>query len=58
MGLFDTQRMTWKWITKNAYEGGMVPIPYEKVVADLVSESYDALKAKTGGAVRQSTELC
>jgi hypothetical protein len=52
MGLFDTQKMTWKWLTKNSYEGGLVPIPYEKVVQDLVAQSYDALKAKTGGAVR------
>jgi hypothetical protein len=52
MGLFDTQKMTWKWITKHSYKAGIVPLPYEKVVQDLVSESYSALKAKSGGAVR------
>ena len=52
MGLFDTKKLTWKWITKHSYKKGLAPIPYEKVVQDLVSESFEALKAETKGLVR------
>jgi len=52
MGLFDMKRLSWRWITKNAYTKGMVPIPYEKIVQDLVDQSYDALMKKTGGKIR------
>jgi len=49
MGLFDTKKMTWKWITKHKTTIGVVPIPYEKVVQDLVSESFKALLEKNKG---------
>lgn len=48
IGLFDTKMMTWKWITKHMYKAGMVPVPYEKVVSDLVDESLEALAKKAG----------
>ena len=48
MGLFDVKKMTWKWITKHAYKAGLAPIPYEKVVSDLVDESFKALQEKAG----------
>lgn len=52
MGLFDTKKLTWKWITKNSYAKSLVPLPYETVLQDLVSQSYEALKAKNAGKVR------
>lgn len=52
MGLFDTKKLTWKWITKHSYQGGMVPVPYEKVTQDLVRESFKALIAKNDGSVK------
>mgnify|MGYP000875310673 FL=1 len=48
MGLFDVKKMTWKWITKHAYKAGLAPVPYEKVVSDLVDESFKALREKAG----------
>lgn len=52
LGLFDTKKLTWKWITKVKHTNGLVPIPYEIIVKELVSESYVYLKEKTGGKVR------
>ena len=52
MGLFDTKKLTWKWITKVKHKNGLVPIPYEVIVKDLVSESYVYLKKYNSGAVR------
>jgi hypothetical protein len=52
MGLFDTKKMTWKWTTSHSYEKSMVPMPYTKVLHDLVSESFAALKEKNSGKVR------
>lgn len=52
MGLFDTKKLTWKWITKVKHKNGLVPIPYEVIVKELVSESYEYLKKQTGGTVR------
>jgi len=49
MGLFDTKKMTWKWTTKHGYRQGIVPIPYEIVIRDLVSESFTELTQKNGG---------
>ncbi len=52
MGLFDTKKLTWKWVTHSTAEKGMIPIPYEKVVQDMIKASFDGLKEKSGGAVR------
>jgi hypothetical protein len=52
MGLFDTKKLTWKWITKVKHKNGLVPIPYEIIVKDLVNESYAYLKEYNKGAVR------
>jgi hypothetical protein len=52
MGLFDTKKLTWKWITKVRHKNGVVPIPYEVIVKDLVTESYVYLKEKSDGKVR------
>lgn len=52
MGLFDTKKMTWKWITKNVGTKSIIPIPYAKVLQDLASGSYEALKKQNGGKVR------
>ena len=52
MGLFDTKKMTWKWITKNVAEKSVIPVPYAKVLQDLASGSYEALKKQSGGKVR------
>jgi len=52
MGLFDTKKLTWKWITKVKHKNGLVPIPYEVIVKDLVSESYAYLKKYNSGVVR------
>ncbi len=52
MGLFDTKKLTWKWITKDSYSQGMIPVPYPLAVNKLISNSYDALKKKSGGPVR------
>jgi len=52
MGLFDTKKLTWKWITHTTSEKGMIPIPYEKVVQDMIKASFDSLKEKSGGPVR------
>ena len=41
MGLFDTKKMTWKWITKAKYEGP--PIPYEMATQDTVDKSFEEL---------------
>ena len=51
MGLFDTKKMTWKWITKyrNAYH---IPIPYQMAVKELFSESWKTLKAKNKGKIK------
>lgn len=48
IGLFDTKKMTWKWITKHGYKAGLAPVPYEKVVSDLVDESLAALQKQAG----------
>ncbi len=52
MGLFDTKKLTWKWITKVKHKNGVIPIPYEVIVKDLVTESYAYLKEKSDGKVR------
>lgn len=54
MGLFDTKKLTWKWITKHTYAQGAipVPVPYSTEVSKLVSESFDALKSENKGLVR------
>ena len=55
MGLFDTKKLTWKWITKDVYVKSTkmpIPIPYAKIVQDMVSASYSSLKAKNQGNVR------
>lgn len=52
LGLFDTKKLTWKWITKVRHKNGVVPIPYEVIVKELVSESYEYLKKSTGGNLR------
>jgi len=51
MGLFDTKKMTWKWITKHSFTKSMIPVPYTKVVQDLVSDSYSALREKNEGEI-------
>ena len=44
MGLFDTKKMTWKWITKASFEAPPgAPIPYEVVTQDMVNESFKEL---------------
>jgi hypothetical protein len=44
MGLFDTKKMTWKWITKASFEAPPgAPIPYEVVTQDIVNESFKEL---------------
>lgn len=52
IGLFDTKKLTWKWITKVKHKNGVVPIPYEVIVKELVTESYAYLKEKSDGKVR------
>lgn len=46
MGLFDTKKLTWKWITKHSFTAGMIPVPYQVVTKNLISESFEALKEK------------
>jgi len=46
MGLFDSKKLTWKWITKYSYQAGLIPVPYQVVVNKVISESYDALEAE------------
>ncbi len=52
MGLFDTKKLTWKWITKDSYNRKLIPLPYEVAVQGLVKESIEALKAGNAGKVR------
>ncbi len=45
IGLFDTKTMSWKWITKDAFENSTyLPIPYEVAVNKIISNSFEALK--------------
>lgn len=51
MGLFDTKKLTWKWITKykNSYK---LPVPYQVAIKDLFSESWQAIKAENDGKIK------
>lgn len=44
IGLYDTKTMSWKWITKDVYESGYIPVPYDVAVSKIISNSFDAVK--------------
>ncbi len=51
MGLFDTKKLTWKWITKykNQYK---LPVPYQMAIKDLFAESWKTIKAENNGKIK------
>jgi len=51
MGLFDTKKLTWKWITKykNQYK---LPVPYQMAIKDLFAESWKTIKAENDGKIK------
>ena len=51
MGLFDTKKLTWKWITKykNQYK---LPVPYQMAIKDLFAESWKKIKEENGGKIK------
>ena len=51
MGLFDTKKLTWKWITKykNEYK---LPVPYQMAIKDLFAESWKTIKAENDGKIK------
>ncbi|WGL58548.1 hypothetical protein QEJ31_08350 [Pigmentibacter sp. JX0631] len=44
IGLYDTNSMSWKWITKDVFNSNFVPVPYEVAVGKIISNSFDAVK--------------
>ncbi len=51
MGLFDTKKLTWKWITKHKAHY-KVPVPYQVAIKDLFADSWKKLKAENDGKVK------
>jgi hypothetical protein len=52
MGLFDTKKLTWKWITKTSKNSSLIPVPYQIVVQDAINANYSYLKKLNGNKVR------